>query len=35
MATDTYGSLAGRVIIVTGSTSGMGLTTAQVRAVCR
>ena len=29
---DSYGSLAGRVILVTGSTSGMGLRTAQMLA---
>ena len=32
MPGDSYGSLEGRVILVTGSTSGMGLTTAQMLA---
>ena len=32
MPGDSYGSLEGRVILVTGSTSGMGLTSAQMLA---
>jgi len=32
MGVDTYGSLEGRVILVTGATSGMGLTSAQMLA---